>query len=994
MLYLTPASISYLNQSLLSLLIAGYLFVRTLRMRQWSRQDVYLLVFFISASVFSGLLFLEASSLPAERLFFVYPQNAVIAILMIALLQFAYAFPEPRPGQRLERRLALAIFVVYMLLEIGFAVWRYTLLPGNRVEFRLNWMDAGPVLGFFWIIFVFMRGLLQTWDISASRRFALIFLIPFGLSWLNLLNSFALVSTPLYHNSMSVGILFTIFLFGLNYLSALPDQTSLMTKVSGYVITVFLAVLGIIAWLVVPAHAEQYSPNIREQTSLRFSPTSAGGYHAQPIPFRYETDFGDKLPITDNLGTHSIMAFQGFDFEFFGQMYDKVWISNDGFISFGEQYRLRYLKDFEYHFSSAPVIMALFLDLNPDSSAGGIFLHRDADRLVVTYDRIPGFRHPEDIYSFQIVLYADDSFELNFHTLPTVVYHPNDRPDANPWATGVKPGFSEYVRSNLFASSVEIGPQGLIQDHYRDFRAYLDAFIRPLALAVLLSSLLFGFGLPLLLHFALTRPLEALLRGARAWNAGMLDVRVPVRFNDEIGYLTASFNRLGGELDVLVKNLESQVARRMDDLSKANDEMRKLFIAVQQSPSAIIITNLDNKIEYANPASILSSGYSVDEMIGQSPRIMKSERTPDQVYDDMWRTLQAGETWRGELCNRKKSGQEYWEYAVIAPIRNEAGELTHYVAVKEDVTARVLAEQALKESEKQYRDLFDLESDALFIIRNQDGLILEANRAAVNLYGFSLEELKQMYSQDLSADPQETRIMPRPSASNDRAFSMPLRMHQRKDGQIFPIEMTIRFITWKGQSVYIAAVRDVTERRERELELRRLVITDPLTGLYNRRHFFDEAQKIFNRAKFKPGDIAIFMMDIDHFKRVNDTYGHATGDVVLREVAQRIEHVLRPRDLVARYGGEEFIALLSNITCNGVCMVADRLLASVGAVPVEADGQQVSVTLSVGIAMFNPEFSSLDEFVEQADQSLYLAKQSGRNRWAAVQPMPEGDQSG
>lgn len=985
MLYLTPASISYLNQFLLSLLIAGYLLVRALRRRLWSRQDVFLLVFFASATVFSGLLFLEASLLPAERLFFIYPQNAVIAVLMIALLQFAYAFPELRPEHKLERRLALLFFCLYALLEAGFAAWRYALLAGNQVEFRLDWMDFGPVLGFFWIIFVFTRSLFQNWNITASRRFALIFLIPFGLSWLNLLNSFALVSMPFYHNSMSVGILFTIFLFALNYLSALPDQTTLMTKVSGFVLTAFLAVLGVIAWLVVPAHVENYTPSIREQISLRFSPTPAGGYLAQSIPFHYETEYGDKLPLTDSPLAQPLFALQGFDFEFFGRPYDEFWISNDGFIGFGQPDRLRYLKDFEYHFSSAPVILALFLDLNPDTSPGGIFLRQDADRLVVTYDRIPAYRRPENLYSFQVILYADHSFEFNFHTLPALEYYPNDRPDANPWATGIKPGISAYAQADLFDSALEIGPQGLIQDHYREFRAYLHTFIWPLALAVLASSLLFGFGLPLLLHFALTRPLEALLRGARAWNAGMLDVRIPVRFNDEIGYLTDSFNRLGGQLDLLVKNLEAQVARRTDELSKANAEMRKLFIAVQQSPSAIIITDPQNIIEYANPASLRSSGYSAAELIGQNPRILKSERTLDQVYDEMWNTLRAGETWRGELCNRKKNGEEYWEYTVIAPIRDEAGELTHYVAVKEDVTARILAEQALKESEKQYRNLFDLESDALFIIRNQDGRILEANRAAVNMYGFSLEELKRMYSQDLSADPQETRIMARPSAAMERALSMPLRMHRRKDEQIFPIEMTIRFITWKGQSVYVAAVRDVTERRERELELRRLVITDPLTGLYNRRHFFEESQKIFNRAKFKTEAIAIFMMDIDHFKRVNDTYGHAVGDVVLREVAQRIERVLRPMDLVARYGGEEFIALLSNMTCDGVCQVADRLLASVGAIPVEADGRQVSVTLSIGIAMFNPEFNSLDEFIEQADQSLYQAKQSGRNRWAVLQ---------
>jgi diguanylate cyclase (GGDEF)-like protein/PAS domain S-box-containing protein len=982
-LYLTPASISYLNQFLLSLLIVGYLGFRFHGKTDLTWRDIYLIVFFASITAFSALLFFDVSLLPSARLPFVFLQNTVLAILLIALVQFAYAFPVPRGEQSLERRLVLLAFVVYAFFEAGFAIWRFILLADGLVEFRFDWMDAGPALGFLWVIFVFMRAALQNWKVPASRRFALIFVIPLALAFLNLLRTYYLIPMPFYHISMSIGIIFTTFLFGLNYLTALPEQISLMAKFSAEVITALLAVLGIVAWLVAPAYVQRYHVDIREKVTLSFVPSTDGSYSVSQIPFRYETDLGQKLHLTDDPTIQPIITIPDFNFEFFGQIYETVQVSNDGFLNFGEQSQLKSLKHFESRFSSTPLILALFLDLDVDNSEGGIYLHRDTGKLVVTYDRIPAFLHPKHVFTFQIVLHADNTFEISYHSLPeNLNYYINDRPDATLWAMGIKPGNTDYQEASLFALPLEVGPQGLIDDQYRAFRAYLHAFILPLAITILLCSLLFTLGLPLLLHLTLTRPLATLLVGARAWNEGRFGVQVPVQFNDEVGFLTDSFNRLGMQLNSQVRTLETRVAERTEALSTANKEMRKLFITVQQSPSSIVITDLDANIEYANPAFSCSSGYTLQEILGKNPSILKSNRTTPATYEEMWQTIIAGKIWRGELCNRRKDGEEYWEYTVIAPIRNGANEVTHYVAIKEDVTSRVLAEQGLKESEKQYRDLFNLESDAIFIIRNADGRILEANSAASSMYGFSQDELKQLTNADLSAEPEKTKKATQAPLPVDQIVSIPLRMHRRKDGTVFPVEITARFIDWKGESVHIAAIRDITERRKNETELERLAVTDALTGLYNRRHFYESAEKLFHRAKHETGNMIIFMMDIDHFKQVNDVFGHQSGDIVLREVTHRIQELLRPTDVLARYGGEEFVAVLLNIQCEDSCRIAERVLQAIRSQPILAGGNSVSVTLSLGIAQFQPNHESLDNLLSDADQALYLAKKNGRDCWA------------
>lgn len=982
-LYLTPASISYLNQFLLALVITIYLGVRFLAFKhpRPSGQDWLLVVFFISVTIFSFTLFLDVSLLPAERLPVVYLENTVLGLLLIALLQFAYRFPTAKENQRFERWLFFFLSCAYAGWEAGVAIWRFQLLAQGLVEFRPDYMDYPPIFEFLWVVFVFARGARQNWGRPASRRFALIFVIPFLLAIINLLRSYDLVSTPFYHISLSVGILVTLLIFALNYLGSKTETTSLMAKFSGAILTSVLAVLGVIAWLVAPAYATQYTPTILDHRTLHFAPNSQGGYEIFEGPIVFENELGQNLGLTDSNIKHPSATVTGFEFPFYGQRYQNIFISNDGVLSFGEA--LDY-KDLENNFSRLPVILALALDLDPETSPnGGVFLRQEAENLVITYSRLKAFSHPENEYTFQVVLHTNGSFELTYHGLPlNQQYYIDDRPAAAAWASGIKPAGTAFQRINSFRLPLQSGPEGIIQDEYRSFREYLHNFIFPLAEAVLASSLLFLVGLPLVLSFGVTRPLNSLLKSVEQINHGQLALQVPVQHNDEIGFLTQSFNDLSTELNNLIKNLESRVDDRTTDLLKANEQLRKLSSAVEQNPSAILIADKNARIEYVNPAFTRSTGYTFEEAQGQNPQSLRSNLTPPETYQEMWKTLLAGETWRGELANCRKNGEIYWEYIVIAPIRNELDTITHYVSIQEDITDRKLVEQSLQESERQYRELFEMESDAIFIYRNVDGAILEANSAASALYGFSHAELITKRHTDLAAEPQAIHEALTSRVSTDNLISIPLSWHRKKDGTIFPVETTARFITWKGESVHVAAIRDITERQRFEKELERLATIDSLTNLFNRRHFFIEAERIFARSNVPPYELTVLMLDVDHFKKVNDTYGHQQGDIVLREIARRLRENLRPTDLLGRYGGEEFVALLIRTPGKEVGQIAERLVESIRELPVEDNGVCVSVTISLGAAALDGKVSSLDELISHADQALYTAKQMGRNRWA------------
>ena len=162
-------------------------------------------------------------------------------------------------------------------------------------------------------------------------------------------------------------------------------------------------------------------------------------------------------------------------------------------------------------------------------------------------------------------------------------------------------------------------------------------------------------------------------------------------------------------------------------------------------------------------------------------------------------------------------------------------------------------------------------------------------------------------------------------------------------------------------------------------EVQRLAITDGLTGTYNRRHFFELAERELERARRYGQTVFAIMLDIDHFKQVNDTYGHAVGDQVLRVVAERCRESIRDIDILGRYGGEEFAIILPATDLPGAHSVAERLRRSIADVPIPTERDDVTITISLGVASNAQDVAAL---VNRADAAMYAAKQAGRNRVA------------
>ncbi len=221
--------------------------------------------------------------------------------------------------------------------------------------------------------------------------------------------------------------------------------------------------------------------------------------------------------------------------------------------------------------------------------------------------------------------------------------------------------------------------------------------------AILVSEVAFILMVFLYLRYKVILPVREISRQVSRFAAGDRSARINFKSRDEIGELARNFNQTAETVGKLIAGLNRSIA----ELRESQENVRKLSMVVEETGNSVVITDRQGAIEYVNPAFTRISGYTSEEAVGQKPGMIKSGLTPPDYYRRMWQTLLAGKEWRGELLNRKKNGELFWENEVISVLRNVAGEITHFVAVKEDVTERKNYESQL-EHQANYDALTEL----------------------------------------------------------------------------------------------------------------------------------------------------------------------------------------------------------------------------------------------------------------------------------------------
>lgn len=288
-------------------------------------------------------------------------------------------------------------------------------------------------------------------------------------------------------------------------------------------------------------------------------------------------------------------------------------------------------------------------------------------------------------------------------------------------------------------------------------------------------------------------------------------------------------------------------------------------------------------------------------------------------------------------------------------------------------------------NEKRLRTFLDTTRDGVVVIDAQ-GLILEFNAAAERMFGYGAAEVLGRSLNCLM--PREDALthdhhLAHPHGSAARAMSPARQVKGRhKNGTEIPIEVTVGEAWIGGERVHVGVIRDITERQAFEQKLMELATRDSLTGALNRRAFLEQMEGALQSSRRHGHGLSVLLIDADHFKQINDTHGHQTGDKVLIHLAGLAQDCLRGTDRFARWGGEEFVALLPETDGGQAVEVAERLLAAVRRASVSSDaGIVVPFRVSIGIASLAGEVADGEKLIQQADEALYRAKAAGRDCW-------------
>jgi len=303
-----------------------------------------------------------------------------------------------------------------------------------------------------------------------------------------------------------------------------------------------------------------------------------------------------------------------------------------------------------------------------------------------------------------------------------------------------------------------------------------------------------------------------------------------------------------------------------------------------------------------------------------------------------------------------------------------------------DALERKVAERtaALRASEESLRTLLAVTPVALVVARIADHSVLFANPRAFALFDFPSDTPMGLNATQLWVDDAEHRHFVA-SASSGRVDGMEVRLRTRS-GHTFWARLSAQPMQYGGEETLLATIDDITAQKQAEARLRELATRDVLTGIHNRRSLIELGQSELDRARRYSRPFAAAMIDIDHFKRVNDERGHAAGDEVLRAVVNSTSDALRGSDLFGRWGGEEFVVLLPETDLGAAHRVLERVRAAVAATPFAVgDGPPVSVSISIGVAEWTG-IEALETLVQRADQALYTAKHQGRNRVELAPP--------
>lgn len=400
----------------------------------------------------------------------------------------------------------------------------------------------------------------------------------------------------------------------------------------------------------------------------------------------------------------------------------------------------------------------------------------------------------------------------------------------------------------------------------------------------------------------------------------------------------------------------------------------------------IAITDLRGYIVYVNNKFCEISKYSRSELIGANHRIVNSGYHDKLFFRDMWKTIAKGEVWEGEVKNKAKDGALYWVKTTIIPILDENQKPTMYISLRTDITEGKIAQEKLVTA---------LSNDFRLVVNSMYNLIFKVKKDRDKKFIYTLNEGKLAYKLGLENEKMFTRS---PEEIYPNSISTLL---EEKYEQAFNGENVTYTYSHNGKSlltylapVYennkvveiIGCVNDITELHNAQEEIKYMAFHDILTNLPNRRSFNEDMTKLIAHSKIDNEQFAIFFLDLDRFKQINDSLGHTVGDMLIQEVSNRLKIVVGTKGFIYRFAGDEFILIFPKVAKEEISIYAKQIISIFEQSFVLANSHQIFTTPSIGISVYPAHGDDYDTLLKNADTAMFVAKSRGRNAYQLYEP--------
>lgn len=401
-------------------------------------------------------------------------------------------------------------------------------------------------------------------------------------------------------------------------------------------------------------------------------------------------------------------------------------------------------------------------------------------------------------------------------------------------------------------------------------------------------------------------------------------------------------------------------------------------MAAEQSFNGIVITDANDsgegpEIVYCNDAFCRMTGYSRPELIGESPRILQGPETDAKVIASLRGALSEGRFWEGSTTNYRKDGTPYIVRWSISPVFDDNNRVVNFLSIQEDITDQIKVEaerDMLVQALNQAHDPI--------LVTDQEARIVFVNDAFQDLTGYRAGEVMGRTPGFLRSGEHPDDFYESMWRSLNRNEPFQARfMNRRKDGSLYHVQQNIApVLDRKGKRThFISTCWHVDDLVRREKILRDMAVHDGLTGLLNRKAGEMELSRRHREHSTSRSPLSLILCDVDHFKAINDDYGHPVGDRVLQSISRVITDLTRSSDPAVRWGGEEFLIIVP--AAGEIAMeLAERIRKAVEKARHDGAGR---VTLSLGVAEIVPG-EPVDSLLKRADAALYIAKDNGRNR--------------